>query len=178
MGLLRSLFLCIILATAVNGNCQEENAIKWDPDHRLRWSDFKAQPQENSPVAAITASGIAYRFSAMENRGRMEVDCTIDSFFFPESSWYKRETANDIILSHEQLHFDISELFARKMRERVESYSFSSNVKAEMNGIYEQIIREMRTFQKRYDEETNFSREVEKQLEWNRKISSELKTIH
>ena len=43
-----------------------------------------------------------------------------------------------------------------------------------MNRIYEQILREMRAFQKRYDEETNFSREVEKQLEWNRRISEEL----
>jgi len=176
LGLLRSLFLFIILASAVKGSCQEENAIRWDPEHRLRWSDFKAQPPKNTSVAAITASGIAYRFSAMESRGKMEVDCSIDTFFYPESSWYRPDAANEIILSHEQLHFDISELFARKMRERVERYSFSSNVKTEMNRIYEQILREMRAFQKRYDEETNFSREVEKQLEWNKLIASELKT--
>lgn len=174
MGHLRSLILCVLLATVVKSNGQEENAIKWDAEHRLTWSDFKAQPAEGSPVAAITASGIAYRFSAMESRGNMEVDCTIDTFFYPESSWYKPELANEIILSHEQLHFDISELFARKMRARVKSYSFSSNVKAEMSRIYEQILREMRAFQKRYDEETNFSREVEKQLEWNKRISEEL----
>ncbi|NNJ89555.1 MAG: DUF922 domain-containing protein [Eudoraea sp.] len=163
-----------MLATSIEGSCQEENAIKWDPDHRLSWSDFKAEPNKNSPVAAITASGIAYRFSAMENRGKMKVDCSIDTFFYPESSWYKPETANEIILSHEQLHFDISELFARKMRARVENYSFSSNVKAEMNRIYEQILRELQAFQKRYDEETNFSREIEKQLEWNQRISEGL----
>jgi hypothetical protein len=168
----------MILATAVKGICQEENAIKWDADQRLHWSDFKAQPPKDSPVAAITASGIAYRFSAMESSGRVEVACSINTFFYPESSWYKPETANEIILSHEQLHFDISELFARKMRARVEGYSFSSNVKAEMNEIYEQILTEMRAFQKRYDEETNFSREVEKQLEWNKQIASELKTFH
>jgi len=163
-----------MLAISIMGNCQEENAIKWDPDHRLQWSDFKAQPQESSPVAAITASGIAYRFSAMENNGKMEVDCSIEAFFYPESSWYKPETANEIILSHEQLHFDISELFTRKMRARVAGYSFSANVKVEMNRIYEQILKEMRIFQKRYDEETNFSRNVEKQLEWNKQIGSDL----
>lgn len=167
----------MLLATALKGSCQEENAIKWDPDHRLSWSDFKAPPPKDSPVAAITASGITYRFSALESRGKMEVDCTIDAFFYPESSWYRPETANEIILSHEQLHFDISELFARKMRARVARYSFSSDVKAEMNGIYEQILREMRAFQKSYDDETNFSREVEKQLEWNKQIASELKLV-
>lgn len=174
MGFLRCLILCFILAIALKGNCQEENAILWGPEHRLSWSDFKKQPPIDSPVAAITASGIAYRFSAMESRGKMEVDCTIDAFFYPESSWYRPETANEIILSHEQLHFDISELFARKMRTRIERYTFSSNVKAEMNRIYEQILREMRAFQKSYDDETNFSREVEKQIEWNKRISKEL----
>ncbi len=177
MGGIRFLLICLVLATAVKSSGQEENTIKWDPEYKLRWSDFKARPQENSPVAAITASGISYRFSAMESNGKMEVDCTIESFFYPGSSWYKPETANDIILSHEQLHFDISELFARKMRARVANYSFSSNVKAEMNQIYEQILKEMRVFQKRYDEETNFSREVAIQVEWTNKIAKTLQTM-
>jgi hypothetical protein len=168
----------MLLVTAVRSSGQEENAIKWDAEYRLSWEDFKASPLKDSPVAAMTASGIAYRFSAIESRGKMEVECSIDTFFYPESSWYRPETANEIILSHEQLHFDISELFARKMRARVEQYSFSSNVKAEMSEIYKQILTEMRAFQKRYDEETNFSREVEKQLEWNEQIANELKTFH
>ena len=70
----------------------------------------------------------------------MEVDCNIETFFYPESSWYIPETANEVILSHEQLHFDISELFARKMRERVARFSFTSRVKSEMKKIYEQIL--------------------------------------
>ena len=43
-----------------------------------------------------------------------------------------------------------------------------------MKKIYEQILLEMRAFQKRYDEETNYSRLVEKQLEWNKRISEDL----
>lgn len=168
------MLLYVMLATAFKVSCQEENAIRWAPDHRLSWSDFKAEPPQNPRVAAITASGISYRYSALEKRGQMEVDWSIDSFFYPESSWYVPETANKVILSHEQLHFDISELFARKMRARVSNFSFSSNVKAEMKRIYEQILLEMRAFQKRYDEETNYSRLLEKQLEWNQRISEDL----
>lgn len=168
------MLLYILFATAFKVSCQEENAIRWAPDHRLSWSDFKAQPPKDSRVAAITASGISYRFSALEKGGQMEVDCNIETFFYPESSWYIPETANEVILSHEQLHFDISELFARKMRERVARFSFTSRVKSEMKKIYEQILKELQTFQKRYDEETNFSREVEKQTEWNNKIAQAL----
>jgi hypothetical protein len=174
LGIVRGILVFLFLATAAGVSCQEENAILWDPGHRLKWSDFKAEPQENSPVAAITASGISYRFSAMDGGKKMEVDCSINTFFYPESSWYRPELASQNILSHEQLHFDISELFARKMRARVERFSFTSDVKAEMNQIYEQILKELQSFQKRYDEETNFSRKVEKQIEWNNKIAQAL----
>jgi hypothetical protein len=125
-------------------------------------------------VAAITASGIAYRFSAIEKRGQMDVDCTVESFFYPDASWYRPELADDNILSHEQLNFDISELFARKMRARISTYRFTSNVKAEMRRIYEDIIREMQSFQERYDKETNYSRSVEKQQLWNAQIRKAL----
>jgi predicted secreted Zn-dependent protease len=80
-----------------------------------------------------------------------------------------------IILSHEQLHFDISELFARKMKRSIDRHHFSSEVKSEIREIYLEIIEEMRAFQNRYDQETNYSRSVEKQEEWNRMIAAALR---
>ena len=105
----------------------------------------------------------------------MEVDCTVETFFYPDSSWYRPEHANDIILSHEQLHFDISELFARRMRQRIARYRFTTRAKGEMKRIYESVIREMREFQRRYDLETDYSRDAARQAEWNRMIASALK---
>ena len=105
----------------------------------------------------------------------MEVDCTVGAYFYPESSWHRPEVANANILSHEQLHFDISELFARKMRSKIKVFRFTSEVKAEMKGIYEEILRELRDFQTKYDDETNYSRDVEKQNEWNSMISEALR---
>ncbi|WP_246019984.1 DUF922 domain-containing protein [Muriicola soli] len=162
-------FLCL---TQVYG--QEDGSILWDSSHRLSWTDFKSPPPANSRIAATTASGIAYQFSALEQAGKMEVDCSIQAYFYPEASWYRPEVATDNILSHEQLHFDISELYARKMRTRVQGYTFSSNVKAEMRKIYSEILKELREFQSRYDEETNYSRAVEKQVEWNVMIAKAL----
>lgn len=153
---------------------QEEEVIPWTPNHRLQWDDFRATPPAESRIAATTASGISYRFSATETNGNMKVDCTIETFFYPNESWYQPAVANAVILSHEQLHFDISELFARKMRQRIAAFSFTKKVKAEVKTIYGEILREMRDFQKRYDEETNFSRNEEAQLRWNKKINTAL----
>ncbi len=154
---------------------QEPAGILWDPGYRLSWSDFKAPPPADSQVAATTASGISYSFSAMDEGGRINVDWTVECYFYPESSWYRPELANANILSHEQLHFDISELFARRMRDRFRRFRFTSEVKSEMRAIYNEIIDEMRDFQKRYDSETNYSRAEEKQREWNKMIAEALR---
>ena len=122
----------------------------------------------------MTASGITYEFSSIETDGKLQLDIEISTHFYPEESWYQPALVNGVILSHEQLHFDISELFARKMRKIVAETNFTSNVKAEIKKIYRDILKELSAFQKKYDFETNFSRNIEKQLEWNRKISEAL----
>ena len=75
------------------------------------------------------------------------------------------------MLSHEQLHFDISELFARRLRTRLRETRFSGRVKAEVRKIFEQVNRELSGFQDRYDRETDFSRNPEAQQAWNRAMS-------
>lgn len=153
---------------------QEEEAISWTPDRKLQWEDFKGRPFKTAWAAAVTASGITYEFSSVETDGELKLDIEISTHFYPDESWYQPALVNGVILSHEQLHFDISELFARKMRKIVAETTFTSNVKAEIKKIYRDILKELSAFQKKYDFETNFSRNIEKQLAWNKKISNAL----
>jgi len=104
----------------------------------------------------------------------MEVDFTVRTYFYPQKSWYKPEICNAVILSHEQLHFDIAEMFARKMRQQLAATRFTSNIKAEVREIYEQINRELADFQRQYDRETDFSRYVAQQEAWNDAIKEAL----
>ena len=104
----------------------------------------------------------------------MEVDFTVKCFFYPEKSWYKAEICNAVVLSHEQLHFDIAELFARKFRRQLDSTRFTRNIKAEVRAIYRKINEELAAFQDRYDTETDFSRNVGQQKAWNANIRAAL----
>ncbi|WP_420601057.1 DUF922 domain-containing protein [Flagellimonas sp.] len=151
-----------------------EEGVLWNPDLRLTWSDFKGKVPPASVPAATTASGISYKYSANLIHHEVELDFEVNAYFYPNESWYKPEVCDDLILSHEQLHFDISELFARKMRDKLERTSFSDNVKAEIRKIYREILEELQKFQEQYDWETNFSRNAQKQLEWNKKIAEAL----
>ncbi|WP_297696657.1 DUF922 domain-containing protein [uncultured Eudoraea sp.] len=153
---------------------QEEETILWNSGQRLSWANFKAEPPKNSEIAATTASGLSYQFSTTEENGKYELDYIISTFFYPNRSWYQPNICDEVILSHEQLHFDISELYARKMRKIMDNTTFTKNVKAEVKAIYRQINKELAEFQQVYDRETNYSRNIEQQLSWNKKIKEAL----
>ncbi|NHF61330.1 DUF922 domain-containing protein [Flavobacteriaceae bacterium TP-CH-4] len=151
----------------------QEETIAWTPNTRLNWNNFKGRPS-NSRAAAVTASGISYTFSSMINGDDVQLDFRVSAHFYPDQSWYQPALCDSVILGHEQLHFDISELYARKMRKRLAETKFTKNVKAEIKAIYREITKELNDFQNHYDEETNFSRNREQQFEWNDKIGAAL----
>lgn len=155
---------------------QDYDTISWSADTPLTWNDFQGKAPRNARAAAITASGISYRFSTSGTKDNMEVDFKIDTFFYPSKSWYQPELSDAVILSHEQLHFDISELFARKMKARLAEEKFThSTVKAKVKSIYQEILKELDDFQNQYDRETNFSRDRGQQMLWNKKIAEALR---
>lgn len=153
---------------------QEEEAILWSPDLKLQWENFKGRPFKTAWASAVTASGISYEFSSVENNGRFELNIKVDTYFYPAQSWYQPKLCDTVVLGHEQLHFDISELYAQKMRKRLANATFTKNVKTEIKAIYKSILKELANFQKKYDYETNFSRNLRQQLLWNKEIEKRL----
>ena len=153
----------------------QEEVMLWEPSLRLEWSDFKGDPPKSKRVAATTASGISYSYSAKGSGGNYTLDFDVQTYFYPKKSWYHPESCDEVVLSHEQLHFDISELFARKLRIRLREGRFSEDVKAEVRRIFTSVNEELSAFQNRYDLETDFSRDRKAQTQWNREISQLLR---
>ncbi|MBO0331748.1 DUF922 domain-containing protein [[Muricauda] lutisoli] len=164
-----------ILLLGFLGFSQEiEEGVSWNKDMRLTWADYKGKVPPADESAATTASGISYSYSANLLHHEVKLDFEVGAYFYPNESWYKPQLCDENTLAHEQLHFDITELFARKMREKLRRTSFSDDVKAEVRKIYRDILKELQQYQEQYDWETNFSRNREKQREWNRKIANAL----
>ena len=174
MGKITSI-LCFLVLGQIACAQEIEEGMLWNANRKLTWADFKGKIPPAANPAATTASGISYKYSANLIHHEVHLDFEVNAFFYPNESWYKPDVCDDLILSHEQLHFDIAELFARQMREKLAKTSFSNNVKAEIREIYKNTLQELRKFQERYDWETNFSRNREKQLEWNKKIAQALR---
>lgn len=153
----------------------DDDTITWSSDYRLKWTDFKDKPLLGSRAAALTASGINYRFSTSSGAENLKVDFEVSTHFYPNRSWYKPELCDELILSHEQLHFDIAEVYARRLRTQLSETTFTyANVKSKVREIYRENNEALNDFQHCYDQETNFSRNREEQLKWNKKIRRDL----
>ncbi|MEJ2584041.1 MAG: DUF922 domain-containing protein [Robiginitalea sp.] len=168
------LWLLLMLYVLSGPVAQEKEGIPWKVDRKLSWADFKGIPPETKSVAATTASGISYSYKTQGPRGRYRLDYQVNAFFYPYKSWYHPDLCDSVVLSHEQLHFDISELYARRMRHLLEDQIFGPDVRAEVRRIFKQVNRELSEFQDRYDRETDYSRDREAQVRWNAEISRRL----
>jgi hypothetical protein len=175
------IFLCFtfisflkLIVPAQNNSLIDWNAelIDWNADKKLSWSDFKAPIDQSSPNAALTSTIMKYDMSYNSNDGlTFHIHCQFDK----NTSWVRVKT--DYILSHEQGHFDIAEIYARKFNKALKEYKPTSEIKKDINKIYQQTIHEFHDRQVQYDKETNFSINKPEQEEWLKKISSELKEL-
>lgn len=172
---MRCISVFILLFTMSCSLIRAQEEVPWSPQGKLEWKDFKGDVPLGAKAAATTASGISYSFSTFYEKGEMKVDYQVQAFFYPAKSWYRPQICNDITLLHEQLHFDISEVFARKMDREMSETKFTKNIKQEVRVLYKRILKELDVFQRRYDLETDFSRNIEKQKLWQKQINSLLK---
>jgi hypothetical protein len=147
--------------------------IQWEHNQKLTWKDFKGKPNKRSPYKAMTYASISSNLiSFSKNELKIEVLC----HFVKNKSWKKTET--DELLRHEQLHFDIAELAARKMRERVSKLNFKSlntkNLEQKLNTIFNLSVEEQVKMNQKYDSETNHSIKYKAQLNWENWIKEKL----
>ncbi|MDD7887358.1 DUF922 domain-containing protein [Flavivirga sp. 57AJ16] len=155
---------------------QEEPIIAWNESYKLSWSDFKGTPTKNERAVAVTASGITFGFSISTSDDEVvNFTSEVHAHFYPQKSWYKKEQADSHVLDHERLHFDITELHARKFRQRIDQVKVSNGVRNQLKSIQNTINKELSQMQNRYDSETNYSRNVDAQTKWKIYIADELK---
>lgn len=154
---------------------QDGPTIAWNASKKVTWNDFKGTPDRDDDVIAVTASGLSFGYSTKRySSGRIDYDFNVTAHFYPDKSWYKKELSTDHTLAHERLHFDITELHARKFRQRVRNTKFTANIEREMDQINQQINQDLRAMQQLYDKESEHSRNLDMQKVWQRYVEEQL----
>lgn len=166
------LLLLLSVSLASFGQGKDEELISWSENKKLTWADYKGEAKINADAAASTATylGIEYNFDS--NGLGYKITC----LFSKTKSWVLHKT--ELILAHEQGHFDIAEIFARKLNRQMSEYKFDkNNFTNDLKKIYEGITSEKEEMQNDYDRQTNHSINKEKQAEWLKKIEKMLENF-
>lgn len=145
----------------------EYKIVYWSRDV-LKWSDFRGSPQKHELIGAITRSGIEYEFVPKAK----VVEITINSCFYRNDSWVNMDYVTSKSLEHEQGHFDLTEIYARKLRKYCldNKINKSSTFKSAIE-LHNDLLK---LVQEEYDKETNFSTDSSGQVAWNSRIFADL----
>ena len=146
---------------------KEEPSIVWSTT-RLTWDDFKGKMKRSAPYDAVTLSAVSNSFSGDNTTLTFETK----ALFYPKGSKKKAKKQNHKLLNHEQGHFDLTELFARKLRKSIQEKRFRSynSIGKDIDKLYNKNNTAWRKMQNLYDKQTNHSANETEQADWDAKI--------
>lgn len=158
-------------------NFDNDSILIWNSDRKINWNDFKSNDKKHSyedAVAVITPSLIIIpKTLSQKDIPNIKIVATLHK----NMSWYLNN--EDYVLIHEQGHFDITEIFARKFRKKIFEAK-NSEMKLDLvfiTTLFESIDNEHWDFQSDYESETQNGTNYNFQKKWNEKIRNVLEEL-
>ena len=148
-----------------------DSMLNWTANVSFTWDDFWGKPDPKSASPVSSTPGLSYIEKPDPYTGQ---PITIVCAFNRYKSWKNpKKGLTTKLLIHEKVHFNIYELYARKIRSECSRVDKSSpNAKAEMIAIFNRLVVEAKKFNVDYDVATDYSNKEDKQTEWNMKVSA------
>lgn len=161
LGLFVGLFFCSF-------NFQDPSFFVWSAKRKLTWSDFKGIPPENSNGhSAVTESSVKVKSKFWND----SMECNVFACFLVNKSWVLDSSKLEL-LDHEQRHFDLAEIQARKLREYLTKWKKGGDFQVYLLSGKDSINQFCNHLHDQYDIETNHSLNRNAQKKWDKKIDS------
>lgn len=167
------------LPMTIRNQLAAHDAVPWSATRRLTWNDFQGIAPTRGDESALTSYSL---FHGAICSGKT-FEFRVVAAFLPRQSWVRpailaSAAEGSRTLRHEQTHFDLSEVHARRMR-RYFSELFQPCMKTpeELEALAQRYVREETAAQRRYDEETNHGRMAKKQTEWDAEVGRLLTSL-
>lgn len=160
------------------------------PYRQVTWADFQGSTSPLGPEVAKIFSGVHVEPFDVEvehlggnswvARARAP---QVVSYMDPSLSGVRPAGNSEYTLAHEQLHFDIAELYARKIRAALRKVEIKGDdpvrVRFELEGrlweVRGELVAELSEMQDRYDRDCGHGKQKRKQKNWQKKIESQLR---
>jgi Bacterial protein of unknown function (DUF922) len=154
----------------------KNDSICWSESTKLKWSDFKGKPR-NVKAAYANMKASAFTYTNITASGSMKDDLPefrILCRFVKSQSWVADSTQANI-QQHEQLHFDIAELYARKIRKGIADLKNKKEKKMDRySDLINKNLDELQIKNQEFDSRTIHGTDTEKEKAWEKDIAKEL----
>ncbi len=162
----------LAVAIAVAPLCLSGQSRDWTERRTLVWEDFRGTPDTRAKRAALTTYEMQTRTSCQDGRRVFHVAV----LFLPDQSWVLPKQRIPRTLSHEQGHFDLGEVTARKLRAALAQLNMPCNAGTEgFMKLVSEFQQKDAELQRSYDRQTMFGAEAGDQHQWNARIASWLR---
>jgi len=174
---MKKYFVLLLLFFFVKNNYAQSwkklagDTIIWSANYQLLKEDFKGKPKGKN--AGLTEAVIY--FYPKENSGTMKF--VVEAIFVKSKSFLRGDSK--YVMQHEQLHFDITEVNARRLRKRIMEKDFTKvkNISEVIQSFFNKTNAEWNHEQMMYDKDTEHGMNPAKQDIWNAKVAAELKEL-
>ncbi|WP_167851988.1 DUF922 domain-containing protein [Hymenobacter elongatus] len=146
--------------------------ITWSATRPLTWADFHSKPMPAEQLAALTSATIDVQVGCKDYVFSSEVKAV----FIPHESWVRDKVkASPELLRHEQLHFDITELHARMLRQKISFLKLDcEHLNPAFNNLSNAAFSAWKREEFNYDRETNHGLSPTKQAFWEAQVKQRL----
>lgn len=169
------LIICALFANPSFGQPQDYDPsrfIEWNEFYKLNWDNFESKVSDDT----FGDAGTAVKIIAKPYYVGKRIEYNVFPLFDRQKSWVFEKDPD--LLAHEQLHFDIAELYARKIRQKVATLQSQNNKDlSHYNYEINKLLTESNEMDLKYDMETLHGGISVKQSEWRSKINQELKAL-
>jgi len=144
----------------------------WSATERLSWDEYRGP----APIAGSEAARTVYLLQYESRCHGREFTFDVTAVFVPDQSWVKGEILaspreNVRVLQHEQTHFDLTEVYARRMRKYfAELYDPCGQSDEALDASINRFVREEAAAQQRYDQETENGLRAGSQRSWGDRV--------
>jgi len=173
-----SLLIFFLSIFSIGFSQEKQEKIKWQEGRLLTWDDFKADPEQSSSYSANSNSGISYSWNYSTASGKPILQHQVFTNFYPNLSWVKEIKDQEYLLAHEQLHFDISELHARKLRKALNAYKVGRSIRQDLKKLYNKMEAERVSMQHQFDKESAHSENKSAEIRWRKFVADELESLN
>ncbi|MDJ0365166.1 DUF922 domain-containing protein [Hymenobacter sp. H14-R3] len=168
--------LALVLLAAAPAAAQQvalpEGSFRWSASRPLTMADFKGRPRPTESHAALTSANINTGAKCSSNI----FAGTAQASFSPSRSWVRDPARmTPALLRHEQLHFDIAEVYARQLRQQLAAISLPcSKLGTTFDRVSQAAYAAWQQAEDAYDRESNHGLQHEQQAKWEAQVRQQL----